>query len=350
MHPVIERDNTEIVLSERQQVILRAIVDEHVASATPVGSDTIVRKYFPAISPATVRHEMVTLASRGYVCNPHTSSGRVPTDAGYRYYVRRLMPRPELGPAEQCLIDHQFHQIERQLDEWLQLATTVLAQMTGLASFATSPVVRQGRLRHLDLIATQGRAALLVALLQEGTLHQQLVVRPEGLAQDQLDLTARRITDELRGQPATTVAAWGNARSPLDLVVRDSLLGLLRRVGQRAVTDVWYDGVRHLLAQPEFARAPDKARDILRAFEERRLLVEIADALGVERGVQVRIGDENVSPTLRECAVVATRYGSGDAAGVIGLVGPTRMPYARAIAILEYVEDVMSGLWADVSG
>lgn len=349
LEPVRRGRDDEDRLSARQKTILRAIVDLHIATAVPVGSDSIARAYCPLVSPATVRNDMVLLARRGYARNPHPSSGRVPTEKGYRYYVRHLMRPVELSPDERRMIDHQFHQIERDLDQWLQLAATVLAQLVTGAAVVTAPVTRSTRLRHLDLIATQDRSALLVALLHEGTLHQRLLVRSEPLGQDQLDSTARRLTNELRGRPTLEVAAWTNARSALDFDVRDSLAYLMRQVDRQAVTGVWYDGVRFLLSQPEFARS-DHAGELLRVFEQRRGLVDIADAVATGDGVKILIGDENPVAALRDCAVVATRYGSGSAAGVIAVIGPTRMRYDRVVATIQYLGRLMTGLWAELGG
>jgi heat-inducible transcriptional repressor len=335
-------------LSRRQETILRAIVEVHVATAAPVGSDTIARRYCPLVSPATVRNEMVALARRGYIRNPHTSSGRIPTNPGYRYYVRHLMGPVEVLPDERRTIDHQFHQIERELDQWLQFAATALARLTENATLVTLPVTRGTRLRHLDLIATQDRAALLIALLQGGTLHQRLVVQAEPLAQEQLDSAAARLTQELRGRLAPEVASWTNARTALDLDVRDSLAHLMQQVDRGATTLAWCDGVRFLLAQPEFA-GPEKAGAILQVFEQRRALVEIADAVAAGNGVQVLIGEEIPVSALRDCAVVATRYGSGSAAGVIAVIGPTRLRYDRVVATIEYLGQVMSGLWSELT-
>ncbi|HEX5414531.1 MAG TPA: HrcA family transcriptional regulator, partial [Chloroflexota bacterium] len=203
-------DNT---LSERQQAILALIVREHVTLKAPVGSDAIVRKYCPRVSPATVRHEMVTLASHGYVFSTHPSSGRVPTHAGYRFYVRHLMRPIDMPADERRMINHQFHQIERDLDQWSQLAATVLAQLTGYASFVTPPLMRRSRLRHVDLVATQDRAAMLLALLREGTLHRQLLTLDESFTQARLDEIAHYLTRELHGKRAEEIREWSGGRA-----------------------------------------------------------------------------------------------------------------------------------------
>lgn len=337
------------LLTERQQSVLGMIVSEYVATATPVGSDTIVRKYCPGISAATVRNEMMTLATAGYVYLPHTSAGRVPSDEGYRYYVRHLMHPTELSPDERRMIDHLFHQIERDLGQWMQLAATVLAQSTGNASIVTLPRARGRQLRHLQLIATQECAGLVVALLGEGTLHQQLLVQPQPLRQEDLDRVARRLNGELHGFLAMDVQRWAGAESPLERAVQDCLSDLMRRADRQAVPGVSHAGVSSLLAQPEFARS-DKAQEILRAFEQPSLAVELADAVLENPGVRVMIGDEVPWPVLRECAVVGARYGTDRGGGAMAVIGPTRMRYDRVIATIQYLGEVMTDLWAELCG
>jgi heat-inducible transcriptional repressor len=334
-------------LSERQQVVLAAIVREYDELKSPIGSDALVRKYLPGVSAATVRNDMMTLAASGYICSTHPSSGRIPTQLGYRYYVHNLMRPAEIASAERRMIDHQFHQIESDLDQWTRLAATVLAQTTGNASFVTTPFSRPSRLRHLDLIATKNRSALVVVLLQEGTLHQQLLALAEVVDQDRLDLVSHRLGWALRGADADEVQAWVAAESPLELAVRDCVVELMRRVDRKTTREVWFDGVSSLLGEPEFARG-ERAQELVRSFERRQSLVEIAEAVKDREGIQVQIGDENPTPVFRDCAVVSTRYGSGNAAGVIGVVGPTRLRYERVIAILQYLGELMTRLWAEL--
>ncbi|HLG51361.1 MAG TPA: heat-inducible transcriptional repressor HrcA [Chloroflexota bacterium] len=336
-------------LTERQQAVLRMIVAEYVATAVPVGSGTIVRKYAPGVSPATVRNDMVTLASAGYVYHPHTSAGRIPSDKGYQYYVRHLMQPGELSADEKRMIVHLFHQIERDLGQWVQLAATLLAQMTGNAALVTAPRVARAELQHLELIATQERSALLIALLGEGMLHQQLLVHSEPLRQEELDQIVRRFNQTLRGRAAEEIAEWDGARTDLERAVRDCLAELMMRVDRQAVPRVWQAGLSLLLAQPEFA-SREKAQEITRAFEQPTLAVEVADALIEYPGVRVMIGDEVRWSVLRGCAVVGARYGADRRWGAIAVVGPTRMRYDRAIATIQYVSEVMTDLWAKLCG
>jgi heat-inducible transcriptional repressor len=337
----------ERVLGERQHALLAAIVSDYVETKTPVGSDAIVRRHCPGVSPATIRNDMVALASAGFVCSTHTSSGRVPTNAGYGYFVRHLMRPADLTVAERRLIDHQFHQIERDHDQWLQLAATVLAHYTGIAAFVTLPSGPRARLRHLDLIATHEFAALLVAFCDGGTLHQQLVGLPQRTTQEELESISRHATRQLRDATADEVERWDAADSLVLAAVRDSLASLMRRIDQQAAGGVWYEGLSMLLAEPEFARH-DRAQEVLRCFEQRRALVEVAEAIKDHDGVQVFIGEENPFPGLADCAMVTTRYGRDRAAGVIGVLGPTRMRYDRVIAVVHYLAGVMTELWAEL--
>jgi heat-inducible transcriptional repressor len=253
----------------------------------------------------------------------------------------------ELPPTERRMIDHQFHQIERDHAQWVQLTATVLSQLTGNAAFATAPVGSRSRLRHLDLIAYPDRSALLVALFHGGALHQQIVDLPAATSQEVLDDVGRRLTRELRGAGALEVERWSGARNVVEAAARDSLASVMRRVDQQTSGEVWYEGVSLLLAEPEFARS-DRAQEILRCFEQRRALIDIAEAIKDHDGVQVLIGEESPIPALRDCAVVMSRYGTGSAAGVIGVVGPTRMRYDRVIATLQYLGALSSDLWAEL--
>ena len=333
-------------ITERQQALLRMIVTEYIATAVPVGSDTIVRKYYPGVSPATVRHDMNVLAAAGYVYHPHPSAGRIPSDRGYRFYVRHLMQPVEVPLAEQRRVGHLFHQVERDSDQWMQLAARVLSQVTGYAAVVTLPLVRHSRLRHLDLIATQDHA-MMVAMFQEGTVHRNLVIQPEPLDQSQLDEVAQLFNSELCGLPATEIQSWRHARTPLEFSVRDTLSSLMQRVDQQVLPGVWNDGISSLLAEPEFARG-EKAQEVMRAFEQRQFAAELAEAILEQPGVRVMIGDEVPWPTLRECAIVATSYGRDGVGGAIGVVGPTRMRYGQVIATVQYLGALITDLWAEL--
>jgi heat-inducible transcriptional repressor len=183
-------------LTERQREILGLAVREYIHTAKPVGSGTVCQRYCLNVSSATVRSEFAALTELGYLMQPHTSAGRVPTAKGYRYFVEQLMQEAELPAAEQVLIRHQFHQIARDLDEWIKLAASVLAQVSESAALITAPQPRRVRFRHVELISISELTGLMILVLQDGSVHQQMMVFAGSVTQEQLS----RLSNKLNAQ------------------------------------------------------------------------------------------------------------------------------------------------------
>src|SRR5688572_412189 len=201
LHP--EREETR--LTERQRVILKLLVQEYVASGRPVGSKTLTERYPVGVSSATIRNEMVELEQIGFVQQPHTSGGRVPTDRGYRYYVHNLMGSPELSSGDQIMIRHQFRQVEAQLDSWVDFAAAVLAETAGNVSIVTAPRSMVARLRHFELISLQPRLALLILVTQESAVRQMMLHLPQESDQAVLSTVADTLAPVLRGLSGSEV-------------------------------------------------------------------------------------------------------------------------------------------------
>src|SRR3954447_21953450 len=193
-------------LDPRSQEILRAVIEEYVASAEPVGSQTVVERYRLGVSSATVRNVMAELERAGYLMHPHTSAGRVPTDLGYRLYVEQIAPQMHPAPVERLMIRHQFGQVEFASEQWFRLAAATIAAATHAAGLATPAKPRSCRLRHVDLVATATQTASLVLVLSEGSVKQELVQMPETYDQHDLDDVARLLNAELSGKSARQVA------------------------------------------------------------------------------------------------------------------------------------------------
>lgn len=337
-------------LSARHQNILRVIVSEYVASARPVGSDTIVEKYDLKISPATVRNVMVALETAGYVYHPHTSAGRVPSDRGYRFFVDRLMGSVELPSEQQRTISSQFQQAELALDEWVQLAASVLAQATSNAALVTMPVTRQARLRHLDLFPIREKLAMVVVVLQEGIIRKHIVDLGEPVSEEELDRIGHRLHEALRGQTAEEIAArtFDGPDAALAQRIQRVVTTVMRALDEQGLKNVWYDGVTQLLNQPEFANV-EKLRELLEQLERPEAFVDVLGGAYSQEGINVLIGEENPKESLRSYTLVLARYTvPGEAGGVIGIIGPTRMRYDRAISSLRYVVDTLGTLWREM--
>src|ERR687886_815030 len=188
------------LLSERRRAILKIIVQEHIATARPVASETIARHYALGVSPATVRNEMAALEEMGYIHQSHTSAGRAPSERGYRFYVEHLMEEPMLAAEEQRTIAHQFHQAHPELGQWLRLAAAGLAQSAPTAPLVTAPRAQRTRFKHLELISLQESLALLVAVFDAGTVQQQMFVPALPVTQDDLSAAAARVNRVLEGR------------------------------------------------------------------------------------------------------------------------------------------------------
>src|SRR5438876_8192974 len=182
-----------IPLSQRKQQILRALVEEYIHSATPVASETLVRKYAMNFSSATVRHELAGLEEAHLIYQPHTSAGRVPTDLGYRYFVEHLMEESALSLDEQRLIRHQFYQVQDQLDQWVRLTASVMARLLHSAAVMTSPRSSEGRLKHFEVLSVTDLSAHLVLVLTDGTVKQQRLLLEAPIQQDELSSLSEQL-------------------------------------------------------------------------------------------------------------------------------------------------------------
>jgi len=337
-------------LSERQETILGLIIRDYIDGATPISSKALLERYNLGVSSATIRNEMVTLTEIGFLRQPHTSAGREPTEAGYRYFVQRIVGENELPLSEQRTISHQFYQARRDVDQWMRLAASVLAQHARGASLVTSPLQQMARFKHLELISTLGRTVLMVLVLSGGEVRQQMLTLAEPVSQDGLSDAAKRINAECQGLDAHGVLAQAETMPTLEQEVLRLAADVLSRAEAFSAGDVIRDGVTNVLAEPEFATS-DSARQALRVLEERTYLEEfLAKALAPTiGGVQVVIGGENSWQELKDCSMVLARYGvSGYATGAMGILGPQRMAYGRAISTVRFVAGLMSDLMYEI--
>ena len=332
-------------LSPRQQAIMRLIVQEYVQTGRPVGSKTLTERYAIGVSPATIRNEMAELEAGGYLQSLHTSGGRVPTDQCYRYFVHRLMGDVELPSADQIMIRHQFRQVEVQLEQWIELAAGVLAETARSVSVVTAPRPATPRLRHFELIGLQPRLALLILVTQESLVRQVMLHLPAELEQDELSRLADALAPSLRGKSAGEIAAEATGADGLARFVLDQLGATLRDLEGVARTEVRHSGLENILSQPEFAGGD--AQVVLDLLRGGAFLSAVLPQLAPGRDVQVFIGDENPTDELRRFGVILATYGvDGAVTGIVGVLGPTRMAYARSISSVRYMARLMSDLMA----
>jgi len=329
-------------LDERAKQLLGAVVRQHIATAQPVASAELVRSYHLDISPATVRNELAALEDLGLLTHPHTSSGRVPTDLGYRYFIESLMPRPALGAAEELTVSHQFQQALRDTAAWLRVAASSLARLTAEASIVTPPAAKRSTVRHVEIVPVHERRVLLVAVLEGGQVRQQLLEVSAPVTADQLRMLSSRFTEAVAGAYGDRVRDVAEHETGAAADVARALARVLDENDAWHAHDVYVDGFQNILAKPEFAQT-ERGREMLSLFEDHTRLAEILPLDLGAGDVHVSIGSEHRLEPLRDCSFIFGRYGS-DAVGFVGVLGPTRMDYARSIGAVRYVGSLMSDL------
>ena len=334
-------------LTERQKFILALVVHEYARTAAPVGSRYLVDHYALDMSSATIRNEMAALTEQGYLRQPHTSAGRVPTEEGYRYFVGKLLQETDLPEPTRHTITHQFYQMRHDVDQWMRLAASVLAHQSRAASLVTAPHPEQLRFKHLELIATRGRQVLMVLVLYGGEVRQRLMTLSEPVPQEHLSGTADRLTRALAEMTVDVLRSLRVQFSGLDLDVLNWVIEDLQQARSVVAGDIYLDGLTNVLAEPEFSGSED-ARRALRLFEERSLLQDLLARTVLSAnasGVQVLIGGEGTFQELRQTSLILTRYGApGLATGTLGVLGPMRLPYGRTISTMRFLSSLLSDL------
>ena len=347
-------------LSKRQYAVLQALVERYVASAIPIASDVLVRYDFPSISSATIRNDLSALEGAGLIYQPHTSAGRIPSERGYRFFVEHLLPARGLSAGERHTILHQFSQVEDQVDEWLRLASTVLAAASGVAAIVSGASGEAAQLRHFELIALDGRRALLVAITTDASVHQQLVELDQPFGQTELRSEAARLSAAWSTCTATEIRA-GTVGSDaefaaLALLVQQTLVAMLERHDQRQWEIRYHDGLANVLSQPEFNRASDdslrrqRLRGLLALIERGDVVRDLLPEVAQHGALRVLIGEDQPEE-LREIALVLCPYGDDrGSVGVLGVIGPIRLDYCRAITGARYVASILSALMQEWHG
>ena len=337
-------------LSERQKTLLLLLIRDYIESAQPIGSKRLAEHYHLNLSSATIRNEMAALTEMGYLRQPHTSAGRVPSEEGYRYFVSEMMNKAELPESVQHTISHQFHQSRPELDQWMTLAASILATQSQGVSVVTAPHVEQAKFKHLELISTQGRQVLMVLVMMGGDVRQQILTLTEPVTQERLSQTATHLNTLLVGQTIDAISALTNRSDPLDQDILLLILQDLQSTSKRVSGEIYTDGLTNVMNEPEFAES-DEARRALKMFEERSTLQDLLARTTNNSnigGLQVLIGGEGEWEELSQCSMVIARYGvPGMAMGTVGVLGPMRMSYARTIPTVRYVAGVLSDLVYD---
>ena len=337
-------------LSIRKKNILQAVITDYIKSAQPVGSRTIARRYRIGLSPATIRNEMADLEESGYLVQPHTSAGRIPSQKGYRYYVDELMETSDLDEEEKAEIKRAFQYKRLQEVEEIILHTSrLLSLLTNYTSLILGPQLKKSAFKKLQIMPLDNQRALLVVVTDTGFVKNNVINLPQSLSVSELNrivsylnrrlegLTIEQITSKLISDLRRDLYYHVKFLEETFTLLEDSLAEDERRV--------FLGGTTNILNQPEFGDI-GKVKALLSLFEQHSLLATLLarPVAGVE-GVVIKIGKENVLEEVQECSLVLASYSLGkEVMGTVGILGPTRMNYARTVAVVQQVVDQLGKL------
>jgi heat-inducible transcriptional repressor len=338
-------------LDKRKAFILSTVVYEYVATAEPVGSQTLTQKYNLGVSSATIRNEMAELETAGYLVQPHTSAGRVPSDIGYRTYVDQLMRPEPLPPEESRRIRDEFRAASRELDDVIEVTTRLLGQLSKNVAFMVAPLRETQTFRHIQLIWLSERNGLAIVVSSLGVALQR-PFEHANVSADDLTRLSNSLNAALSGKSMRELASLDVTSYVRDAGLTQELAADVQSAFNEAAHNeaspaVFSSGAQHLLDQPEFQDLR-KLRSILRVIEEQRSLYElVADSMASE-GPTVKIGSELGSEEITECSVVTVPYHFGEGVvGMLAILGPRRMPYARLLSIATGTAESLNSHFTD---
>ena len=331
------------MISPRSATILNLIVSKYIDRAVPVPSQSIALEPALGVSSATIRNEMSRLENEGYIIRAHHSAGSVPSDKGYRFHVESLKDI-SLSESEQRLFGHLFHQVERDLEKWLSLAATLLAQQAKNIAVITSPRPSGCRFKHMELLSLQDSLALMVLVLHGARVKEQLITFDETVPQSSLAVISNKFNDEFSGLNREQIMGKESELSPTEEQIKDVLSRMMHDEDEQEFEEPYLDGFHFMLSQPEFTHS-DRMRGLMELVERRRLIKTIIPKELENQKVTVTIGRENEDETFHSYSIVTSKYGiSNEAAGTVSVLGPTRMPYGHTIPTVNYLSKILSEL------
>lgn len=329
------------MLNERKKKILQIIIEDYISSAEPVGSRTIARKYDLGLSPATIRNEMSDLEFLGYLEQPHTSAGRIPSAQAYRFYVDALIEPGTLTDNDMALIDGWYNERRRNIDDIFQSTAKSLSRMTQNVSMVLTNQQTIANFCYLKFLPLDSQHAILCIVADDGSIDTNVVDIPLGMSSEEMDYLAGKMSKLLedRNLSDISVEILQNVHTDVveDKLIFSSLLQAVRKMtGRRQEQKVFLGGTKQLLNQPEF-RDVERVRNLLGILEEEKVLKDLLQG-GEDSGLKVTIGSENKFTGIQDCSMVQATYRlNGQIVGTMAVLGPTRMEYGKVISVMDYL-------------
>lgn len=339
----------EVMLNDRKKKILQLIIEDYISTAEPVGSRTIARKYNLGISPATIRNEMSDLEMLGYLEQPHTSAGRIPSAQAYRFYVDSLLEPGALTDNDMALINSWFCERRRSIDEIFQSTAKILSRMTQNVSMVLANKSDKAVFRYMKFLPLDDRHAILCIVTDDGNVDNCVVEIPLGMRPEELDYMAGRVSRLLEGKELAEISdtLLGTVHTDIveDKLLFTSLLNTINKMNRKHQQQrVFLGGTKQLLSQPEF-RDMDRVRDLLGILEEEKVVRDLLLA-GEDSGLKITIGSENKFTGIQDCSMVQATYRlNGQVVGTMAVLGPTRMEYSKVISVMDYLHKYLKTIF-----
>ncbi|MDD5131950.1 MAG: heat-inducible transcriptional repressor HrcA [bacterium] len=338
---------TRISLQERKQKILQIVIHHFIRTGKPVGSETIIEKNKLGVSPATVRNILAALEKEGYLTHPHTSSGRVPTDKGYRFYVDSLMQLQQLTQEEEQRIEKEYESQRGALDSVMQETSKMLSMLSHYTGFVLTPSPAADRLKRLELVKLDRDRVLAVLVTDAGFIRHKIINVDQDVNSTELLSINRMLNKNVYGISVNDISAEIFKRLQQEKNKQVKYINIMEKLIQQAFAldeegELYLEGTSNILSQPDFADY-EKVRNIFKVIDEKKMLCELLEEKVSHEGIKVIIGEETPCKELQECSIVTSTYRAGDKTlGALGIIGPKRMEYSKMIALVNYFSKLIN--------
>lgn len=333
-------------LTSRDRKVLQAIIMDYIQTAEPVGSRTVSKKYKMELSPATIRNVMADLEEMGFLRQPHTSAGRVPTDRAFRFYVDSILEVRRLNKIDRDRIILSLQNEKTDINEMMKHASSLLSLLSKQTGVVLAPRFGSNVFKHIEFIKLREKKILVIIVSRSGEVQNKLIESDEPLNQDELEKFSKYLNEIMGGLSLVEAKRKIVEEMKKEKVLFDKLMYRALQLSQKALEDeaegdLYIEGKTNIIQSPEFADV-EKMRLLLLAFEEKTKIVKLLDRALATQGIQIFIGAENEFNEMKECSIVAASYSKENfTLGTLGVIGPTRMDYSSIIPIVDYTARIL---------
>ena len=331
-------------MDERKKKILQAVIDEYVNTAEPVSSAALVEKYGLNYSSATVRNELAELEKNGYLDKTHTSSGRVPSEKGYRFYVDELIKEDDISLEEMKYIQSKLSTKVNEIEDLAKIATSTLSEITHYTTVAIGPKVETQLIEEIKFVLLGTRMLMVVIVTDSGLVKETIIKYDEDITQSQIETLNNLFNSKLKGKPLSKIdkpmEEYILSEINYSIDVIKPIIDQINKIVDEAET-IYLEGANKAFDLPEF-KSLELAKNFVNVLDEKELMLDILDS-GMAKDINVYIGDENDKEELKDFSVVTFKHSIGDKElGTIGIIGPKRMNYSKVISVMKYISKKIS--------